>query len=82
MQNKSAQQGQTPDDSDALAKDAAINVRLTDHIRANAIRIGATGPAIRRVPKRGIFRESIALFGLIGLMVVSYVYVKLIGEEA
>ena len=79
MSNKLAKQHGKPDASSADNEDDAINARLTDHIRANAIRVDA---AAKRLPNRGIIREALALFGLIGLMVVSYVYVRLIGEEA
>jgi len=79
MQNKFANQAGKPDDSAVHDEDDAINARLTDHIRANTFRV----PVVtRKRLNRGIFRQTLALFGLIGLMVVSYVYVRLIGEEA
>lgn len=79
MKNSFAKEGRQPDDAAAHDDDDAINARLTDHIRANAIRVEAP---VKRLPNRGIVREALALFGLIGLMVISYVYVRLIGEEA
>lgn len=79
MQNKFAKQDGKPDDRTARDENDAINARLTDHIRANTFRVPVVA---RRRLNRGIFRQTLALFGLIGLMVVSYVYVRLIGEEA
>jgi len=79
MQDNLAKQGRQTDDPQARAADDAINARLADHILANAIRVDT--PA-KRLKSRGFLRETLALFGVIGLMAVSYVYVRLIGEEA
>jgi hypothetical protein len=79
MQNKFAKQAGKPDDSAVRDEDDAINARLTAHIRANTFRVPVVA---RKRLDRGIFRQMLALIGLIGLMVVSYVYIRLIGEEA
>jgi hypothetical protein len=79
MKDNLAKQGSQADDPQARDADDAINARLADHIRANAIRVDISA---KRLKSRGFFREAVALFGVIGLMVVSYVYVRLIGEEA
>ena len=69
--------------SDPAAKvsdeDRLVNERLTEHLKAHAIRPLAPGAA--RLPKRGFFAECSALAGLVGLMVVAWLYEIFAGRE-
>jgi hypothetical protein len=81
MSNFSAKSNNQPGNPDERADDGEINARLVEHIKANAIRPAAT-PGRARLPSRGIIREAFAVLGLIGLMVVAYLYTRLVGKEA
>jgi hypothetical protein len=81
MQEKSAKKNDAPGNAGRQADDE-INQRLVQHLKANAIR--AEPPAISDAPlsQRGFFAEAFAMLGLIGLMIVAYLYTVLVGKEA
>jgi hypothetical protein len=81
MSNFSAKSSSQPGNPEHGTDDGEINARLVEHIKANAIR-PAAAPGQGRLRSRGIIREAFAVFGLLGLMVVAYVYVRLVGKEA
>ena len=82
MQNDSAKRNQRPEDDARRAADSEINERLVEHLKANAIRPDKSQTAEDRLPNRGFFGEAYALLGLVGLMIVAYVYSLFVGQEA
>ncbi len=82
MQNDSAKRNRQPEDDAHRAADSEINARLVEHIRAHAIRQDKPAIADDNLPNKGFFGEAYALFGLVGLMIVAYVYTLLVGQEA
>lgn len=81
MQDNSAKKTGAASDADRRADDE-INQRLTEHLQANAIRANRPAAANGVLPQRGVLAEAWAILGLIGLMIVAYLYTKLVGKEA
>lgn len=81
MQDNSARKDAKPDDARRAADDE-INQRLVEHLQANAIRAGGPVAANDTEPRRGFFAEAFSLIGLVGLMIVAFVYAKLVDKNA
>jgi hypothetical protein len=81
MQDNSSKKNGAANEIDQRA-DEEINQRLTEHLTANAIRANGPVAANDSAPRRGFFAEAYAILGLIGLMIVAYLYTKLVGKEA
>ena len=64
------------------SEDAAVNARLVDMIKANAIKIDGESPSRPRLKKLGYFSSAKAVLGLTVLVVVAYVYGLLVKNEA
>lgn len=82
MQENSAKRNAKPEDVAQRAAESEINARLTEHLKTNAIKADRAAPASDRLPQRGFVAEAFALAGLVGLMIVAYVYASLVGTEA
>jgi hypothetical protein len=81
MQDNSAKKNDAANRADQNADDE-INRRLAEHLKANAIRTDRSPAPDKRIPQRGFFAEAFAMIGLVGLMIVAYVYTLLVGKEA
>jgi hypothetical protein len=81
MQDNSARKDGKPDNAGRAADDE-INQRLVDHLKANALKSSGPVAANDRAPRSGFFSQAYALIGLVGLMIVAYLYAKLVGNEA
>ncbi len=77
MKDNSAKKNGAAHGADRRADDE-INQRLT----ANAIRANGPVAANDSAPRRGFFAEAYAILGLFWLMIVAYLYTKLVGKEA
>lgn len=82
MQNNSAKKDGQPDDAAARASDSEINERLVGILKANAIKADHAEAIAETAPKPSFFRETYALVGLMGLMIVAYFYSLLVNKEA
>lgn len=82
MQRKPANLPETNGSANQNSEDAAINARLTDVIKSNAVRLDQDAPSRPQMEKLGIVRGTQAFLGLIGLMIVAYIYSLLIKKEA
>jgi hypothetical protein len=82
MQDNSAKKNRVPNDRQQRADDEEINQRLVEHLKANAIRENRSVAEDNRIPQRGFFAEVFAILGLVGLMIVAYLYSTLVGEKA
>jgi hypothetical protein len=81
MQDNSARKDGKPDDASRAADDE-VNRRLVEHLKANALKTGRPVAANDLAPRPGFFSQASALIGLVGLMIVAYLYAKLVGNEA
>ena len=63
-------------------EEQAINDRLVEGLRANAIKAEQTTTLPVSRAETGFFREVWSFFGLIGLIVATYVYSLLIDSQA
>jgi hypothetical protein len=67
---------------DVANTDDAVNARLVEILKANAVRQGGAEEVDDMMPKRGFFAETYAIASLLGLMVVAYVYGLLVRKNA
>ena len=67
---------------DLANEDSEINRRLTEHLRANAVRVENTGDKNDDAIKSNPFKQTFALVATIGLMIVSYFYTALFDRAA
>jgi hypothetical protein len=81
MQDNSAKKNGFENGADRHAEDE-INQRLVEHLKANAIRTDRPSAAENRAPQRGFFAEAFAMLGLVGLMIVAYLYSVLVDKQA
>jgi hypothetical protein len=81
MQQKKAATTGSQNSTANTEEDQAINARLLDLIRTNAVRADTESTGRQR-RKLSYFEAVRAAFGLIGLMFVGYIYNLLIKKEA
>lgn len=82
MQHEHARLQDDTVEGDAANSNDAVNARLVDVLKANAVRAARPNEVGQRLPKRGFFAEVGGLFSVVGLMVVAYVYGLLVGKDA
>jgi hypothetical protein len=81
MQQKKSATTDSQNSTTNTEEDRAINERLLDVIRANAVKADADS-TVRQRRKLSYFETVRAGFGLIGLMFVGYIFNLLIKKEA